>query len=119
SLPRNRVRAALQTRRAAAPASRRGGRVRTAIRRETEFRRPAAAVLGSQPSARRAGSRRRHTRSPPAEPSAFARCGPRKSAAGKQALLDEATDDVPGGYVDLLDQRRRIRRRMKAVIAAR
>src|ERR1700757_2323472 len=33
---------------------------------------------------------------------------PRKLPAGKQALLDEATYDVPRGYVDLLDQRRRI-----------
>ena len=42
-----------------------------------------------------------------------------RSPAGKQALLDEAAYDVPRGYVDLLNQRRRIRRRMQANVAAR
>src|SRR5215467_13751138 len=42
----------------------------------------------------------------------------RHSPARKQALLDEAADNVPRGYVDLLDQRRRIRRRMQANVAA-
>jgi hypothetical protein len=43
---------------------------------------------------------------------------PRRSTAGKQALLDEPADNVPSGYVDLLDQRRQIRGCMQAEIAA-
>ena len=38
---------------------------------------------------------------------------------GKQALLDKAADYMSGSYVDLLDQRRRIRGRSQAHIAAR
>ena len=42
----------------------------------------------------------------------------RKSPAGKKALLHKAAYDVPRGYVDLLDQRRRIRRCMQTNVAA-